>query len=107
MKFVIAMISIYISDIHVKQKSLIDSLIFCYSLLLLYLSACQSLLFHLNAVCLAEKQTNTNFIVFSFTQAGLDPTIYHTHGEHVNHYTTDAVNSKRTRINYNQILWKG
>ena len=37
-------------------------------------------------MCLAEKQTNTNFIVFSFTQAGLDPTIYHTHGEHVNRH---------------------
>jgi hypothetical protein len=36
--------------------------------------------------------TNTNFIVFGFTQSGLKPMIYRTRGEHANHYTTDAVN---------------
>ena len=34
---------------------------------------------------------NTNFIVFGLTRLGLEPTIYHTPGEHANHYTTDAV----------------
>ena len=49
----------------------------------------QSLLFTLNAACLTEKQQNTNFIVFGLT--GLEPMIYHTRGEHANHYTTDAI----------------
>ena len=41
----------------------------------------------------AEKQQipNTNFIVFGLTRSGLVPTIYHTRGEHANHYTTDGV----------------
>ena len=33
----------------------------------------------------------TNFIVFSLTRSGLEPTIYRTRGEHSNHYATDAV----------------
>ena len=37
------------------------------------------------------EATNTNFIVFGLTRSGLKPTIYHTRGEHANHYTTDAV----------------
>jgi hypothetical protein len=40
---------------------------------------------------LSEEATNTNFIVFSLTRSGLEPTIYHTRGEHANHYTIDAV----------------
>ena len=35
------------------------------------------------------EATNTNFIVLGFTRPGLEPTIYHTLGEHANHYTTD------------------
>jgi hypothetical protein len=35
--------------------------------------------------------TNNNFIVFGLTRSGLKPTIYHTWGEHANHYTTDTV----------------
>jgi len=42
----------------------------------------QSLLFLLNAACLAERQQ----IPFLY-----DPTIYRTQGEHANHYTTYAV----------------
>ena len=34
---------------------------------------------------------NTNFIVFGLTRSGLEPTIYHTQGEHAYHYTTNAV----------------
>jgi hypothetical protein len=40
---------------------------------------------------LSRKATNTNLIVFGLTQPGLEPMIYHTRGEHANHYTTDAV----------------
>jgi hypothetical protein len=40
---------------------------------------------------LSAETTNTNFIVFGLTQPGLEPMIYHTQGEHANHYTTDAV----------------
>ena len=47
----------------------------------------QSLLLLLNA----GEATDTNFIVFGLTRPGLEPTIYHTRGEHANHYTTDAV----------------
>ena len=40
---------------------------------------------------LSGEATNTNFIVFGLTRPGVEPTIYHTRGEHANHYTTDAV----------------
>ena len=64
----------------------------------------QSLLFLLNAACLAEKQ-NTNFIVCGLTRSVLGPTIYCTRGEHVNYYTTrgEHVNYYTTRgehVNY-------
>ena len=48
-------------------------------------------LFSPSCCVLSGKATNTNFIVFGFTWSGLKPTIYHTRGEHANHYTTDAV----------------
>jgi hypothetical protein len=37
------------------------------------------------------KASNTNFIVFGLTRSELKPTIYHTQGEHANHYTIDVV----------------
>ena len=37
------------------------------------------------------EEPNTNFIVFGLQLPGLEPTIYHTQGEHANHYATDAV----------------
>jgi hypothetical protein len=37
------------------------------------------------------EATYTNFIVFGLTRMGLTPTIYHTQGEHANHYTTNVV----------------
>ena len=40
---------------------------------------------------LREEAANINFIVFSLSQPGFEPTIYHTIGVHTNHYTTDAV----------------
>jgi hypothetical protein len=33
----------------------------------------------------------TNFIVFGLTQTGLEPTIYHTRGEHPKHYITNTL----------------
>ena len=56
----------------------------------------QSLLFLLNAACLPEKQQISICIVFGMTRPGLEPTIYHTRGEHSNHYATDAVGSIRS-----------
>jgi hypothetical protein len=50
----------------------------------------QSLLFLFNAVCLAEEQ-QIPISVFGLTRPGLKSTIYHTRGEHANHYATDAV----------------
>ena len=40
---------------------------------------------------LSGEATNTNFIVFSLTRPGLEPTIYCTRDEHANHYATVAV----------------
>jgi hypothetical protein len=51
---------------------------------------------------LSGEATNTNFIVFGLTQPGLEPTIYHTRGEHANHYTTDAI--KKICLIYCKIL---
>ena len=50
----------------------------------------RSLLFFLNAACLAERSNKYQFLVFGLTWLGLEPTIYHTWGEHANHYATDA-----------------
>ena len=43
---------------------------------------------------LSIEPTNTNFKIFGLTRLGLEPTIYRTRGEHVNHYNTDAVSSQ-------------
>ena len=51
---------------------------------------------------LSGEAINTNFIVFSLTWPGLEPTIYHTRGKHANHYATDAAPSTR-RISYSII----
>jgi hypothetical protein len=40
---------------------------------------------------LSGDATNINFIVFGLTLMGLKPMIYHTLGEHANHYTIDVV----------------
>ena len=40
---------------------------------------------------LSGEATNINFIIFGVTPQGLEPTIYHTRGQHASHYTTDAV----------------
>jgi hypothetical protein len=59
---------------------------------LFWLGANQSLPLLLNAVCLfSGEATNTNFIVFGLTYLVLEPIVYHTHGEHFNHHTTNSV----------------
>ena len=58
---------------------------------LFWFRANQSFLFLRNAACLAEKKQNTNFTVLGLSQPGLEPMIYHTRGEHANHYATDVV----------------
>ena len=68
-----------------------------------WLRADQSLLFLLNAACLAEKQ-QILIEVFCLTRSGLEPTIYHTGGEHANHYTNDAVYSNLIVVMYEQIF---
>jgi hypothetical protein len=45
------------------------------------------LLFH-ECCTLSRQSTNTICIVFGLTRSGLEPTIYHTRGEHANHNTT-------------------
>jgi hypothetical protein len=39
----------------------------------------------------SREAANTNFIVYGFTWPGLEHMIYHTGGEHANHYTTNAI----------------
>jgi hypothetical protein len=54
----------------------------------------QSLILLLNSLSidlLIEEETNTNFIAFGLTQAGLEHTIYHTRGEHTT-YVTECIN---------------
>jgi hypothetical protein len=60
-----------------------------HSNILYWFRANQFLLFLPNVVRLAEKQQKKNVIVFGLTRWGLEPMIYHTRGEHANHYTTD------------------
>jgi hypothetical protein len=57
---------------------------------LFWFRANQSLLFLLNAVCLAEKQ-QIPILVFGLTRLGLEQMFYRTRGKHANHYATDAV----------------
>ena len=40
---------------------------------------------------LSGEATNINFIVNGLTRPGLEPTVYHTRGEHTDHYTTHVV----------------
>ena len=45
----------------------------------------------LNQSVFSGEATNSNFIIFGLTRSGLEPTMYCTRGEHVDHYTTDAI----------------
>ena len=47
---------------------------------------------------LRREATNTNFIVFGSTRPRLEPMVYHTRGEHADHYTTDVVCMYITRL---------
>jgi hypothetical protein len=55
-----------------------------------WLRAKHSLLLLLNDACLLEKR-QIEILVFGLIRRGLEPMIYHTWGDHVNHYTTDVV----------------
>ena len=48
---------------------------------------------------LSGEATNTNFIFFGLTRAGLEPKIYHTRGEYANYYATVAVSSGTLNAN--------
>jgi hypothetical protein len=50
----------------------------------------QSLIFLLNAACIADKH-QIPILVFDLTRPWFELTIYHTQGEYANHYATDAV----------------
>ena len=76
---------------------------------LFWLRANKSLLSLLNACVLRGEATNTNFTVFGLTRPRLEHTIYHTRGEHANHYATDAVQIEKRRrqtplVTYNDRL---
>jgi len=45
----------------------------------------------LNVARLAEMQHISNVIVFGLIRPGINPTIYHTRGQHTNYYTPEAV----------------
>ena len=62
------------------------------------------LLFH-ECCTLSRQSTNTICIVFGLTRSGLEPTIYHTRGEHANHNTTDAVATLRILLLQLHKLW--
>ena len=51
---------------------------------------------------LSGEATHTNYIVFSLTQSGIEPTIYRTRGEHASHYATDDRGLLPTRKLLNQ-----
>ena len=74
---------------HWNNSQWVDMSLHSYTLF--WYRAIQSLLFLLNAACLAKKAINANFIVFGLTRPGLEPMIYHTRCEHANHYATDVV----------------
>jgi len=42
------------------------------------------------SLILSGEATNTNFTIFASTGPELEPTIYHTRGGNVNHYTIDG-----------------
>ena len=79
---------IFLVPAHWNNSSQIDML--PHSDTLNWFQANQSLVFLLNAACLAEKQ-QISIIVFGLTWSGLKPTIYRNWGEYANHYTTNAV----------------
>ena len=69
---------------------------------LFWFRANQSLVFLLNAACLAEKQ-QIPILVFGLTRPGLEPTFYRSRGEHANHYATDAVDNVEDMISGNTV----
>ena len=58
--------------------------------------------FDFTPYCCACDAANINFIVFSFTWTGLEPTIYYSKWEHANHYIINVI--KRNEILYKSKL---
>ena len=53
---------------------------------------------------LSGEARNTNCIAFGLTRPGLEPAIYRTRGEHANHYATDVVTTRRSRVRRSPFL---
>ena len=63
----------------------------------------KSWLLILNAGYIAEKQ-QIPILVFNWIRPGVEPTIYHTQGEHANYYTTNVVRESLTSA-YQKQVW--
>ena len=59
----------------------------------------------LSAAYLPGETTDVNFIIFDLTRSVLEPTIYHTRGEHANYYATDAVTPTIYKISLVNKYW--
>jgi len=67
----------------------------------------QSLLFLLNAECLAEKQQIPILRTLGFIRSVLEPKITRTRGKHANHYTIDVITTTTSPvIESNGQIWK-
>ena len=52
----------------------------------------------------SREAADTNSIVFNWIRPGVEPTIYHTQGEHANYYTTNVVRESLTSA-YQKQVW--
>jgi hypothetical protein len=60
----------------------------------------------LTSCCVLSGQaTNTNFIVFGLTRSGLEPTIYHTRGEHANQILSNAHMPKSCLYVFDEVIY--
>jgi hypothetical protein len=80
---------IFIVLVHWNNSPRVDMSL--HSSTLFWFRANQSLLFLLNAACLAEKQEIPILYSLVWPDRGSKSTIYPTRGKHTNHYATDAV----------------
>ena len=93
----------------VGQQSAVDMSL--HSDILFWFQSKQTLLLLLNAACFCGEAANTDFIVFGLTRIWLEPTIYHTRGEHANHYITNAFqhlpykNLRMTKVKHTSSVW--
>ena len=57
----------------------------------LYNNNTLSLMSYFLKLCVSRGNTITNFIICDMTRLEIEPMIYHTQGEHANHYTTKCL----------------